>query len=737
MNQKVTENSEKDDEAELERQIPKRRLKYQVQDEQKGKQKFELQNKKLRKQIRMAELLTSAFAFIGMMAGYMEQEYLFVKNEKKERYSQSFTCLVLRWIQTLSTFFLFGYLQSKYFKQLVLEFILCIIHNPPYIDKIVRADQMGKQLRTQMCDKICAKVGIDADVIFALKASFKKHTFLLLGVSFFIATYVFGLAVQLFERPYYDDTDLEPIAETDPIYQDYELASNGMWLVVVTMTTVGFGDYFPRTHMGRLIMVGSTFVGLLLISMTIVSLQIFKKFQNGDFISYTILYRIQTKKQVQVKASNFITSFYRLRLLKRNASLPGFQEDQAFMKNFKYQKIAMIAKFENKMDEFYKARLKLKSKFLGEAAFIRAVIGKIDSDMGMIGFIISSIKEIQIEVDSFVEIQQDQIIKLREMHRNFKILNIITNRFNPEGPSQTFFLQSQKAFVAGEQERKLKEERAKQMKKKRRRNGKSSKSRKNRKENQKGQDQGPINDDNGGSISGKNLDPFTKKMNEFSKQIDKKIEKHENASNVDKLDLEENKAQKEEIIFSPKTQLQNIFQDDQDFQKIDWSNPYKETVTLDQTKRILQQQSKGGSSKMISFSHKFTMSSSNNKKSQKDNGNIQQSKTLRAPGSGFLSQLKHQNNGDETTTEQVQDEKNGNLDNIVGKMIRGGAGTIGMQPSTYRLYNNNSINNQQKRRDDSQSSNRSKLSNNNIEGGRSPAKQPSDYYQNNSYKLNK
>lgn len=38
-------------------------------------------------------------------------------------------------------------------------------------------------------------------------------------------------------RPYYDDDDLEPISRNDLLYQDYELASNGIWLVVVTMTT--------------------------------------------------------------------------------------------------------------------------------------------------------------------------------------------------------------------------------------------------------------------------------------------------------------------------------------------------------------------------------------------------------------------------------------------------------------------------------------------------------------------
>ena len=72
--------------------------------------------------------------------------------------------------------------------------------------------------RTELSDKICAKVGIEADVIFALKASFKQHTFAFVGVCFAITTVMFGLSVQLFERPYYDDTDLQPIDELNPNY---------------------------------------------------------------------------------------------------------------------------------------------------------------------------------------------------------------------------------------------------------------------------------------------------------------------------------------------------------------------------------------------------------------------------------------------------------------------------------------------------------------------------------------
>ena len=48
------------------------------------------------------------------------------------------------------------------------------------------------------------------------------------------------------------------------------------------MTTVGFGDFYPRTHMGRFIMIIACFWGVFLVSMSIVSLNNVKKFRCNE-----------------------------------------------------------------------------------------------------------------------------------------------------------------------------------------------------------------------------------------------------------------------------------------------------------------------------------------------------------------------------------------------------------------------------------------------------------------------
>lgn len=51
-----------------------------------------------------------------------------------------------------------------------------------------------------------------------------------------------------------------------------------MWEVVVTMTTVGFGDFFPRTYCGRITIIFACFTGIFLVSMMMVTLTKTKDF---------------------------------------------------------------------------------------------------------------------------------------------------------------------------------------------------------------------------------------------------------------------------------------------------------------------------------------------------------------------------------------------------------------------------------------------------------------------------
>lgn len=47
---------------------------------------------------------------------------------------------------------------------------------------------------------------------------------------------------------------------------------NSLWLVIITMTTVGYGDIYPQTNIGRFFGIVTCLIGMLLISYLVVGM---------------------------------------------------------------------------------------------------------------------------------------------------------------------------------------------------------------------------------------------------------------------------------------------------------------------------------------------------------------------------------------------------------------------------------------------------------------------------------
>jgi len=51
-----------------------------------------------------------------------------------------------------------------------------------------------------------------------------------------------------------------------------------MWCVIITMATVGYGDFVPHTHLGRIVAVLACIWGNFLISLMVISLTVSSEF---------------------------------------------------------------------------------------------------------------------------------------------------------------------------------------------------------------------------------------------------------------------------------------------------------------------------------------------------------------------------------------------------------------------------------------------------------------------------
>lgn len=110
---------------------------------------------------------------------------------------------------------------------------------------------------------------------FALKCELKERPYTILLVTILVCIFMFGYALRVAEIPYMAVSG-----------QDWTYLWNAMWWVIITMTTVGYGDYYPTTYFGRGIGICACFCGTFLVSLMIVSLTISSEFTINESIAF-------------------------------------------------------------------------------------------------------------------------------------------------------------------------------------------------------------------------------------------------------------------------------------------------------------------------------------------------------------------------------------------------------------------------------------------------------------------
>lgn len=167
---------------------------------------------------------------------------------------------------------------------------------------------------------------------FALKAELKERPYFVVGVALVVSTLILGVALRVSERPY---------METSGMQWDY--LWNGVWCILITMTTVGFGDFYPSTHLGRFIGVLASFWGTFLVSLMVLSLTISSEFTSKERNAYDKVKKDHDHAQLRTKAANTIKWAVKLRvLLKKNS-----------------QKAKDVKKFKNYLIEYRNHKRKL------------------------------------------------------------------------------------------------------------------------------------------------------------------------------------------------------------------------------------------------------------------------------------------------------------------------------------------------------------------------------------------
>lgn len=150
--------------------------------------------------------------------------------------------------------------------------------------------------KAQRC---CAIFGAEANFLFGLKALMIKEPLRVVLYAFVFSLLQLSICLQIFER------------EVD---ENFSNLTTAMWNIIITLTTVGYGDYYPKTNFGRLIGIITAFWGVFFVSLFVVALTNTLELAESELRAFILLKRLYMRKDLRENACKMIQSRYVMRV---------------------------------------------------------------------------------------------------------------------------------------------------------------------------------------------------------------------------------------------------------------------------------------------------------------------------------------------------------------------------------------------------------------------------------------
>jgi hypothetical protein len=228
---------------------------------------------------------------------------------------------------------------SGLFKYLFMELFICAFFYPPYMNYVISGVMLGSEFVYNMnalisfvvtlksyiilrvysyfsrwtsdaANSICMKYRVRAGVHFAIKAELKKRPYTMLTILMLISLTICAFAVRTFEYGVLNGNNSTISLKGG---NDLQSLDNCFWLIIITMTTVGYGDIVTKSHFGRFISVVACILGMLLVSLIVVSLAVISEFTNEEKKAYLIIKKLQAEDSANNKAADVIKDLIKLR----------------------------------------------------------------------------------------------------------------------------------------------------------------------------------------------------------------------------------------------------------------------------------------------------------------------------------------------------------------------------------------------------------------------------------------
>ncbi|CDW84960.1 small-conductance calcium-activated potassium channel protein [Stylonychia lemnae] len=278
-------------------------------------------------QKKVSEFVSCYFAMLGVGCTIVASEINYFRNLDDKNKDHVITLLIISNLDNL--------INTGLWKNIVLEILLSLVMSYPslYGDVYIETANdwsNGKEFVTNdlmlclmifcrlhfLCraiiqlsfytnpraQRVCSIYGADATNTFALKSLMIEYSWLITLASMMICLFVLSYTIRLFERQ---------------LQNNFYHITTSMWYVLITMTTVGYGDVYAYSHAGRAITVVCAFVGVLIVSLFVICLMNILKFDYSQEKSFNLLQRLKHKDILRIYAVGMLASTYKIKILRR------------------------------------------------------------------------------------------------------------------------------------------------------------------------------------------------------------------------------------------------------------------------------------------------------------------------------------------------------------------------------------------------------------------------------------
>ena len=187
---------------------------------------------------------------------------------------------------------------------------------------------------SMISEKILDKFYLSTNLLFTMKAYQKNNPFISLIFLFFLSCISFALCIRIFELHYWESQKI--------ILQNWHYRWNAIWCVFVSMTTVGYGDFFPKTHFGRFLIIFACIVGIYFVSMMMIFLTQKSILTENEQKAYKLITRLKIRNQLKDIHSNIIYHGLKMISVSRQYKRNIIKEKEYEMA-FNYEKRCIIS----------------------------------------------------------------------------------------------------------------------------------------------------------------------------------------------------------------------------------------------------------------------------------------------------------------------------------------------------------------------------------------------------------